>query len=360
MVARPDLELKVRFRPVLRSANALIVSRTSVSAEPTAAEFAAAARSVLEAAGLELSGERVVIKPNLTSAVQRANPDDGVTTHPGFLRGIVEHLREHGADRDKVYVLEDPLDEDHDGPRDWDRTGVTQALAGTGAKLRFPTARTVTRRTVPEALVHAERRVARLAVDPATVLINVPKLKTHPWAVTTVCMKNLMGLDYVIDRHYCAQSIRAALPGHAARTEARETWFSTAEHERIQRELAKRLVDLSKIVRPALNVVEGVVGRDGTGFNQGTNHPLGLCIAGTNPTTVDAFASWLMGFDPLKLIYLQAASAAGLGEIDPRRFEVYTVEIGGLMRCRDAAGLRLDPPMRVLLETTDEDPDRYR
>ena len=113
-------------------------------------------------------------------------------------------------------------------------------------------------------------------------------------------------------------------------------------------------------MRPALNVVEGVVGRDGTGFHQGKNHPLGLCIAGTNAATVDAFASWLMGFDPLKLIYLQTAAAAGLGEIDPRRFEVYTVEIGGLVRCRDAAGLRIDPPFRVLLETTDEDPDRYR
>ncbi len=350
----------MRFRPVLKNPNALIVSRTAVSAAPTPAEFAAAARALLEATGLELSGERVVIKPNLTTAVQRADPDDGIATHPSFLRGVVDHLRAHGAARDKVYVLEDPLDEDHDGPRDWDRTGVPQALAGTGAKLRFPTSRTVTRCRVPEALVHAERRVARLAVDPASVLINIPKLKTHTWAVTTVCMKNLMGLDYVNDRHYCAQSTHAALPEHAGRTDPRNQWLTTAHHERIQRELAKRLVDLSKIVRPVLNVVEGVVGRDGTGFHQGKNHPLGLCIAGTNAATVDAFASWLMGFDPLKLIYLQIAAAAGLGEIDPRKFEVYTVEIGGLVRCRDAAGLRIEPPFRVLLETTDEDPDRYR
>jgi uncharacterized protein (DUF362 family) len=350
----------VRCRPILRNPNAVLVSRTAVSAAPTPAEFAAAGRAVLEAAGLELAGERVVIKPNLTTAVQRADPDDGISTHPAFLRGILDHLRTHGADRDKVYVLEDPLDEDHDGPRDWDRTGVPQALAGTGAKLRFPTAHSVSRRRVPDPLVHAERRVARLAVDPASVLINVPKLKTHTWAVTTLCLKNLMGLDYASDRHYCAQSTRAALPEHAGRAEPRNTWLSTADHEKIQQELAKRLVDLAKVVRPSLHVVEGVVGRDGTGFHRGTNHPLGLCIAGTCAATVDAFASWLMGFDPSKIIYLQAAAAAGLGEIDPRSFEVYTVEIGGLVRCRDAAGLRIDPPMRALLETTDEDPDRYR
>lgn len=349
----------MRFRPALRNPNAVIVSRTAVSAAPTPAEFAAAARAVLEAAGLELSGERVVIKPNLTTAVQRADPDDGISTHPGFLRGMVEHLRAHGAGR-TVYVLEDPLDEDHDGPRDWDRTGVPQALAGTGAKLRFPTTLSVVRRPVPGALVHAERRVARLAVDPASVLINVPKLKTHTWAVTTLCLKNLMGLDYAPDRHYCSQSTRAALPEHAGRTDPRNTWLSTADHERIQRELAKRLVDLARVVRPALNVVEGVVGRDGTGFHRGRNRALGLCLAGANPVTVDAFASWLMGFDPLKLVYLREAAAAGLGEIDPRRIEVHTVEIGGLVRCRDAAGLRLDPPFDVILETTDEDPDRYR
>jgi len=43
-----------------------------------------------------------------------------------------------------------------------------------------------------------------------------------------------------------------------------------------------RLADLAQVARPALNVVEGVVGRDGTGFARGRNYPTGLVIVGTN------------------------------------------------------------------------------
>jgi uncharacterized protein (DUF362 family) len=351
----------MRLHPLLKKPGVVIVSRTAVSAQPNPAEFIAAGRAILEAAGLELDGERVVLKPNLTTAEQRANPDDGISTHPAFLRGLVDHLRAHGARRDRTYVLEDPLDEDHDRPRDWSRTGLPQALEGTGVKLRFPTARTIVRRAVSDPLVHAERRVGRLAVDAGTVLINVPKLKTHGIAITTLCVKNLMGLDYVTDRHYCGQAIRAALP-RAAEQGGPDLceWLTLDDHEKVQRELAKRLIDLAKVVRPALNVVEGVVGRDGTGFHRGRNFPLGVCLAGTNPVTVDAFASWLMGFDPLKLIYLSEAAAAGLGEIDPRKIEVYTVEIGGLVRCRDAAGLRARPAFDAITQSREQDYDRYR
>ena len=351
----------MRLHPLLKKPEVVIVSRTAVSAQPTSAEYIAAGRAVLEAAGLEIGGERVVLKPNLTTAEQRANPDDGISTHPAFLRGLVDHLRTHGARRDRLYVLEDPLDEDHDRPRDWSRTGLPQALEGTGVKLRFPTARTIVRRRVPDPLVHAERRGGRLAVEAGTVLINVPKLKTHGIAITTACVKNLMGVDYVCDRHYCGQAIRAALPRMAAPGgPGLGEWATLDDHEKVQRELAKRLVDLAKVVRPALNVVEGVVGRDGTGFHRGRNFPLGVCLAGTCAVTVDAFASWLMGFDPLKLIYLSEAAAAGLGEIDPRKIEVYTVEIGGLVRCRDAAGLRFDPAFDAITQSREQNYDRYR
>jgi len=36
--------------------------------------------------------------------------------------------------------------------------------------------------------------VAKILYDPDTVLINVPRAKTHPWTCYTMCIKNLMGL----------------------------------------------------------------------------------------------------------------------------------------------------------------------
>ena len=44
---------------------------------------------------LELSGEKVAIKPNLTSEEHFADPDTGITTHWAFVGGMVEYLFKH-------------------------------------------------------------------------------------------------------------------------------------------------------------------------------------------------------------------------------------------------------------------------
>ena len=62
-------------------------------------------------------------------------------------------------------------------------------------------------------------------------------------------------------------------------------------HELWQTGLARRLADTAQVLRPALNIVEGVVGREGTGFHRGRNRPLGLVIAGVNMVAVDSVAS---------------------------------------------------------------------
>lgn len=49
---------------------------------------------------------------------------------------------------------------------------------------------------------------------------------------------------------------------------------------------------------------------------------------------VDAITSFIMGFDPLRLVYLRVAAAAGLGCNDPRDLRMYTAEDGDL----DCAG----------------------
>jgi hypothetical protein len=67
---------------------------------------------------------------------------------------------------------------------------------------------------------------------------------------------------------------------------------------RWQEGLARRLTDTAQVIRPALNIVEGIVGREGTGFQRGRNRTLGLAVAGVNPVAVDSLTSYLMGFDP--------------------------------------------------------------
>lgn len=75
----------------------------------------------------------------------------------------------------------------------------------------------------------------------------------------------------------------------------------------------RNLVALSRAVKPHLSVVDGFVGMHREGPRHGTPIPLGVVVAGTDAVAVDAVASAVMGFDPLKIGYLAYAEAAGLG-----------------------------------------------
>jgi uncharacterized protein (DUF362 family) len=250
-------------------------------------------------------------------------------------------------------VIEDPRDTDDNQPRHWKGTGYVEMAQRTGAKLRCPTTYTCVRKSVPHPHTHETRNVSRLAADPNTVLINVPKLKTHNLAITTLCVKNLMGLDNVFDRHYCAQALKELSTEWRMSERSRHEWMTAEMHERWQEGLARRLVDLAQVIQPHLNIVEGVVGRDGTGFRRGNNYPLGIVAAGTNVVAVDSVVSYLMGFDPCELIYLKMAAAAGLGDNDISKLRVYVVERGEVIPCRDIEALRVHPRFSVIRSTNE-------
>ncbi len=341
----------MKLHPALDDPLAVLVWRTQVSSSPTWGEYRRAARQVLAVLRLDLEGEKAVLKPNVTSGEHYADPETGITTHPAFLWGLADYLREHGARRGGIYVLEDPRDRDDNEPRHWRGTGYLEMAEATGAKLRTTTSYTCVKVQVPDPLVHAERRVSRLATDPHAVLINVPKLKTHNLGITTLCLKNQMGVDSVFERHYCSQAMRELPADRCFPERPRQEWMDRALHERWQEGLARRLADLAKVVRPRLNVVEGIVGRDGTGFNRGTNYPLGLVVAGVNMVAVDSVASYLMGFDPQQLIYLRVASAAGLGCIDLARLHIYTACGDDLVPVTDLQPWRAHPAFTVYTDT---------
>ena len=344
----------MKLHPLLKDPCAVLVVRQPVPTAPAQHDFERIGAEALAAAQLEMDGENVVFKPNVTAGEHFANPESGIGTHPGFVGGMIGYVHQHGARRDGVYIVEDPRNSDDNQPRHWKGTGYVELAAATGAKLRTPNAYNCTLRTVPKPQAHATRRVSRLAVASNTVLINVPKLKTHNLGITTLCMKNLMGLDLVFDRHYCGQAWRD-MPSHIRDDQRpRHEWMPRQIHEQWQEGLARRLADLAQVVQPHLNVVEGVVGRDGTGFNRGRNFALGLAVVGVNVVAVDAVTSFIMGFDPLKLIYLNVAASVGLGCNDVRDLRVYTAQDGDLDVCHDIDRLRLDPAFTVITGVKDE------
>ncbi len=346
----------LKIHPWLTDPTAVVVSRTEISDPVCDWEYRRAPRLALAAMKLELSGEKVVIKPNVTIGERYADPNSGITTHSGFVHGMIEYLSENGARRKGIYVLEDPRNSDDNQPRDWQGTGYREVAEVTGAKLRCPSGYNCVKKAVPHPLALTLLNVSRLAVAPDTVLINTPKLKTHNLAVTTLCFKNLMGVVNSVERHYCSQAWRE-IPEEARGTKERLREGMDPElHELWQMGLARRLVDTARVISPHLNLVDGVVGRDGTGFRRGRNYPLGIAIGGVNMVAVDSVASYLMGFDPRLIPYLRLAAEEGLGENEISRLRVYTVQDGALTPCTDLDELRFSPPFRVIsgvTETTD-------
>ncbi len=350
----------MKLHPLLANPKAVLISHTPVGDPVRVDDYQRAAWQALAALRLELEGEKVVIKPNLTVAQHTADPDSGITAHPAFVRGMIDYLHAHGARRDQVYLLEDPYNSDDDEPRHWQGTGFLELAGETGLQLRSPQTDTCVTVPVPQPLAHPALNVSRLAVAPDTVLINVPKLKTHNLSITTLCLKNLMGTVNVLERHYCAQAW-AEMPGEVRARDpvARQEWMDQATHESWQAGLAKRLADTAQVVRPALNLIEGVVAREGTGFQRGRNRPAGLAIAGTNMVAVDSVASYLMGYDPARLVYLQVAAGAGLGTRDLNELHLYLVQDGEVVSCPDLDAYRIKPPLRVLSGIVGESDDLF-
>jgi uncharacterized protein (DUF362 family) len=353
----------MKLHPLLLNPNAVLVYQAPVPENVAWDDFRRVAFQALQVMHLELEGEKVLIKPNVTSGEHFANPDLGIDTHPGFVQGMIDFAREQGTPTRRITIIEDPRDSDDNHPRHWRGTGYDRLSQETGVRLHCPTTYTCVKVAVPQPLVFPRLNVSRLAVAPNTLLINVPKLKTHNLAITTLCLKNLMGLVNVFDRHYCNQAWQELPEEISMNPRPRNEWLTHQDHEKWQHGLARRLADTAQVFAlplrglPMLNLVEGVVGREGTGFQRGRNRSLGMAIAGLNPVAVDSVASYLMGFDPQRLIYLQVAADAGLGPTDLGKIDVYTAPEGEIVPCPDVEALRIRPVMHVISNIKEEDPD---
>lgn len=338
----------MKLHPWLQDPCAVFVLRLPMAEIVSWEDFRRAAYQALCAMQLELEGEKVVLKPNVTSGERFADPDSGIGTHPGFVHGMVDYLLSHGARRRRTTIIEDPRNTDDNEARHWRGTGYDELARLTGVKLHCPTTFTCVKKEVPQPLVFSRLNISRLVVAPNTVLINVPKLKTHNLAITTLGLKNLMGLVNVFDRHYCAQAWQELPEPARSEKRPRQEWMDWATHELWQAGLARRLIDTARLIQPALNVVEGIVGREGTGFQRGRNRALGLVVAGVNLVAVDSLASYLMGFDPQRLVYLRMAAQAGLGTYEISQLRIYTQKDGQLIPWETISDWRAAPPFQVI------------
>lgn len=253
-------------------------------------------RRVLEAVGalggfsaFVKPGERVLVKPNLLTGVA---PERAVTTHPEVVRAVIEGCQGAGAE---VWVGDSP---GFGSPtRIAERCGILAVCEETGA--RFVPFEAAVDKPFPEGRV-AKRFLLAEPVTQVDKVISVAKFKTHGLAIYTGAVKNLYGTVQGIEK---------------AKLHLR--YQSRDQHSEL-------LYDLYRLVRPALSIIDAVVGMEGAGPQNGTPRQVGLILAGEDALALDAIGCTLMGIDPQRLPLLRAAARAG------QPVDVKSVEVSGV------------------------------
>lgn len=232
-------------------------------------------------------GMRVLLKPNLLSVV---DPSQCVTTHPAVLQAVGELVRDAGAE---VWIGDSPASEKREGRDAWQASGMAEVISSLGAKhVSFHSA-------VLKELNGHKYYIARPVLD-ADLIINLPKLKTHSLTLYTGCVKNLFGSISGGRK----QELHVLAPG--------------------VRDFSAILVDILQLVKPALNIMDGVMGLEGNGPGvAGTPHAYNLLAASTDAVALDTIMARAMGFPPKAITHLEMAGSRGLGISDPDEIEIF-------------------------------------
>jgi uncharacterized protein (DUF362 family) len=129
----------------------------------------------------------------------------------------------------------------------------------------------------------------------ADYFINLPAMKTHTMTMVTLSIKNLQGI-----------------------LDEKGRYFSHRD------DLNQHMVDISKIRKPDLALLDGLLGMDGMGAGEAGNPvEMGVILASEDCVALDSIASMCMGIDnPLVVTTTRLAGHDGLGTSNPFMIEV--------------------------------------
>jgi uncharacterized protein (DUF362 family)/Pyruvate/2-oxoacid:ferredoxin oxidoreductase delta subunit len=224
-----------------------------------------AVRQAAEAAGgIELRGQRVLLKPNI---LRDAPAAQAVTTHPEFVRACIRWAFEQGAA--EVLVGDSP---GFQGPGYSGRkSGIRQAAEEAGAEwVDFSGERRMYE--VPTPLSEGAFHLTAV-LERADIVISLPKLKNHQLMYYTGAMKNLFGLLPGLTK-----------PPYHVRFPGRE-------------EFGKMIADLWEAVQADFALMDGITAMEGPGPGSGYPRHAGLVAASSDLLAMDLVLSRAMGYD---------------------------------------------------------------
>ena len=285
---------------------------------------------------------RIVLKPNATSLAPSRRPaveNWGTGTDPQFYEGLVLGLKQLGLTR-FTFV-------DSTSYATWNLRGLLDINERLGVATQDPERRVRHLREgwetnwskVPEGVVY--RRIPHYAPvnGPDTWLLNIAKWKAHSMGLT-LTVKNEQGLVAHPFTNFCSgmravlnvgddwkpeinpraeQLINDGLDRHRklgySRYDTAGSRGNGAFLRPIEQEIwAQKTCDNMSVLKTGLAMIEGIYGRDGDGFNVGTDYLTNLVLFGKDKFRVDLIGLWLGGHDPGNVHLYRIAKERGLSD----------------------------------------------
>ena len=280
-------------------------------------------------------GDKVTIKPNLVTAMPS---EGGMTTDPRVVQAIIEicskvkpselTIAEGSATADTALAFE--------------KAGYSHLASKYGVGLVDINKTDATPVEIPDGKGLQTVKIPNIILN-SDVLINVPKLKLYRrqrWA--SLAIKNLVGaipgegwftdepvskLSLEVTPHLWRPDGKWFLPHH-------KQWFNPAdEKERLHMRLLDGIVDLATVIRPTLNVIEGMtICRDpDITYYDPAPFDLNAIVAGTDSLAIDCVVLKIGGGNPLDVPYLKRATERGIGESDYNQIRVVGTPLENLV-----------------------------
>jgi len=95
-------------------------------------------------------------------------------------------------------------------------------------------------------------------------------------------------------------------------------------------DFAGALVDIFEFTKPTLNIMDAVIGMEGSGPSAGAPRKMGAIIASIDAVALDAVCAHLIGYRPKEIGMLAIAYQRKLGEINLAKIELIGEEIENL------------------------------
>jgi uncharacterized protein (DUF362 family) len=246
-----------------------------LAARDYAQDFADVVGRGLSLLKVNVSGKRVILKPNLVEYF----PGRVINTDAALVAGAAEAFRRAGAR--SVTVAEGPGHR-----RDIEYLVTATGLFDRLTELRIPFVDLnhddVRRVALASSFMGLKDLVLPSSLLEADLVVSMPKLKTHHWTAMTCSLKNLFG----------------AVPG------AVYGWPKNLLHFR---GIENSILDLAATLRPGLAIVDAVVGMEGDGPIMGKPRKVGCVVMGADLVSVDGTCARIMGLNPTQLPYLAQA-----------------------------------------------------